>query len=137
MGARIGEYTLQRQKGGICYFGHARVQLVAGDQDVIWSVPPDDHTSLQPRHDAELIEAVLAGAQAGLEFVRSLAPASCQGRVEIVHARLQLTDIEKSAVHAAAALAVGQAFDVADRLELAFEDGWIVQVRPAGPSRYP
>ncbi|MGK8523026.1 hypothetical protein ACRS6B_16350 [Nocardia asteroides] len=135
MSARTGEYTLQRQKGGVCYFGQARVQVLAGGPDVVWAVPPDDRTSLQPRHDAELIAAALAGARAGLELVRSLLPASRHERVAIVHAQLQLTDTEKSAVHAATALAVGRAFEVADRLELAFEDGWTVRVTPAARSR--
>lgn len=65
---------------------------------------------------------------------RRAATPPCRGRVEIVYARLQLTDIEESAVRAAAVLAVGQAFDVADRLELTFDDSWTVRATRFPPS---
>ncbi|WP_447006766.1 hypothetical protein ACRAKI_09990 [Saccharothrix isguenensis] len=48
----------------------------------------------------------------------------------MVHARLDMTDIEESAVRAAAALAVAEAFGVADRVELGFDAGWTVGVEP-------
>ncbi|GHF46726.1 hypothetical protein FHX82_001546 [Amycolatopsis bartoniae] len=119
---RTGEFKLQRQKGGVGYFGQVRVRVVPGEADVVWAVPPEDRTSLQPRHDAEFVEAAVAGAREGVELVRSLGVDVA--RVEVVHAQLNVTDIEESAVRAAAALAVGEAFGVADRLVLTFDGGW-------------
>ncbi|SFJ02297.1 hypothetical protein SAMN05421835_102535 [Amycolatopsis sacchari] len=123
---RTGEFRLQRQKGGVGYFGQVRVRVVPGPADVVWTAPPEDRTSLQPREDAEFVEAALAGARDGVELVRSLG-VDVGERVEVVHAQLDLKDIEESAVRAAAALAVGEAYGVGDRLVLDFRDGWFVR----------
>ncbi|MCC8245504.1 hypothetical protein [Saccharothrix luteola] len=125
---RTGEYRLRRQHAGVGYFGQVRVRLTtASDDRVAWVVDPDDTSSLQPGPDGEFVDAAVAGAADGLDLVSRCGADTTGVAVEVVHAQLDLTDIEVSAVRAAAALAVADAFGVADRLHLVYREGWTVQ----------
>jgi hypothetical protein len=67
----------------------------------------------------------------GVELARALGVDAEGFWVEVVHAQLNLTDIDAGAVRAAAAMAVGEAFGVQDRLQLGFDNGWFVRVSEA------
>jgi hypothetical protein len=126
---RTGEYRLRRQHAGVGYFGQVRVRLTTAGEDrspVTWVVDPDDTSSLQPGPDREFVDAALAGATDGLDLVTSCGADTTGVAVEVVHAQLDLTDIETSAVRAAAALAVADAFGVADQLQPVYHQGWTV-----------
>ncbi|WP_033440191.1 hypothetical protein [Saccharothrix sp. NRRL B-16314] len=126
---RVGEYRLRRQKGGVGYFGQVRVRVAAAEGSgaaVVWRVDEDDTSSLQPGPDREFVDAALAGAADGLDLVSRCGPEPAGVVVEVVHAQFDPTDLEESAVRAAAALAVSAAFGVADRVELRFDAGWTV-----------
>lgn len=128
---RTGEYRLRRQHAGVGYFGQVRVRLTTADEDrspVTWVVDPDDTSSLQPGPDREFVDAAVAGAGDGLDLVTRCGVDPAGVAVEVVHVQLDLTDIEVSAVRAAAALAVADAFGVADRLRPVFRHGWAVDV---------
>ncbi|GAA3852405.1 hypothetical protein GCM10022243_17580 [Saccharothrix violaceirubra] len=128
---RIGEYRLRRRHAGVGYFGQVRVRLTAvgeGTSPVTWEVDPDDGSSLQPGPDREFVDAAVAGAGDGLDLVTGCGVDPAGAAVEVVHAQLDLTDIEVSAVRTAAALAVADAFGVADRLRPVFRQGWTVDV---------
>lgn len=126
----VGEFTVQRQRDGRGHFGHARVEVTcpaAGTDPVVWSVPAGDPHSVQPKHDDELVDAAFAGVRRGLELVREMGgdvPWDCT--VAIVGAWMRLTDINASAVRAASAMAVADAFGVVDRFRLEFGTGWRV-----------
>lgn len=130
MASVVGEFTVQRQRDARGHFGHARVEVTcpaAGTVPVLWSVPAGDPNSLQPKQDDELIEAAFAGVRRGLELVREVGgEASWDCTVEIVGAWMRLGDINASAVRAAAAMAVADAFGAGDRLRLEFDSGWRV-----------
>lgn len=126
-----GEFTLGRQRGGTCYFGHARVRLVPGSSHR-WAVDPDDRTSLQPRSDPDLVEAAVSGAADGVALMRECGVSVEGWCVEIVHAQVDLVDIEASAVRAAAAMAVAEAFGAGERVALGFDSGWFVLLNQAG-----
>ncbi|GAA2683841.1 MULTISPECIES: hypothetical protein [Actinosynnema] len=124
-----GEYRLRRQKGGIGYFGQVRVRVVAGDPvRVVWAVDPGDRSSLQPGSDREFTDAAVVGARDGLDLVARCGVELSGHVVEVVHAQLDLTDVEVSAVRAASAMAVAEAFGVGDRVELGFDGGWAVRL---------
>ncbi|ACU38368.1 hypothetical protein KCV87_33100 [Actinosynnema pretiosum subsp. pretiosum] len=120
-GERVGEYRLKRQRAGVGYFGQVRVRVVDGAPEgaVVWAVDPGDRSSLQPGLDQEFVDAAVAGAWDGLGVV-----GRSGGVVEVLHVQVDLTDIEVSAVRAAAAMAVVEAFGVGDRVELVFDGGW-------------
>ncbi|WP_116045710.1 hypothetical protein [Amycolatopsis palatopharyngis] len=125
----VGEFKLQRQKNGIGYFGAVKVEVsrAASEEDVVvWSVPNDDRTSIQPTMDSEFVDAAVAGVKQGRDIVRNLGVDVSDYRIAIVHSQLNLTDIEETAVRAAGALAVATAFGVEDRVELRFDAGWHV-----------
>jgi hypothetical protein len=123
-----GEYRLRRQRAGVGYFGQVRVRLVtpAGPPLVRWVVAADDPTSLQPEHDSQFVDAALAGAAQGLVLVAQCGVDPTGYTVEVVHVQFDLIDIEESAVRAAAAFAVANAFGVADHMRLGFDGGWTV-----------
>jgi hypothetical protein len=125
---RTGEYRLRRQKAGVGYFGQVRVRLVAPTDPppVRWRVAADDRTSLQPEHDSQFVDAALAGAAHGLMLVAQSGVDPTGYAVEVVHVQFDLIDIEESAVRAAAAFAVANAFGVAGHMELDFDGGWTV-----------
>ncbi|ANZ34728.1 hypothetical protein BBK82_00175 [Lentzea guizhouensis] len=125
---RTGEFKLKRQKAGVGYFGQVRVRLAAGAAPVSWQGDPADTSSLQPgvADDDEFIAAALAGAADGLRLLAEAGVDVAGQTAQVVHVQLNYTDIEVSAVRAAAALAVAEAFGVPDRLELGFDDGWTV-----------
>ncbi|KOX13605.1 hypothetical protein [Nocardiopsis sp. NRRL B-16309] len=129
-----GEYTLRRQRNGSGYFGHVRVELrpggTAGPPSVAWAVPAEDRASIGPREDAEFVAAAITGARDGVRLARALGATVDGWAVDIVRARLSLTDIEESAVRTAAAMAVGAAFGVRHRLHVRFESGWYVARDP-------
>ncbi|WP_133116311.1 hypothetical protein [Amycolatopsis antarctica] len=128
-----GEFTLQRQKNGRGYYGNVTVRVRSGagsgEPPVVWSVPEDDRTSIQPRTDAEYVDAAIAGAGDGMELARDCGREVDGLLVEIVHAQVQLTDIEESAMRAAAAMAVTGALGLRDEVELGFDAGWVVHRR--------
>ncbi len=130
-GSRFGEYRLRRQHAGVGYFGQVRIRLVTageGTSPVTWQVAPDDASSLQPGPDREFVDAALAGAADGVALASRCGADPTGVAVEVVHAQLDLTDIDVSAVRTAATLAVAEAFGVADGLRPAFYDGWSVDV---------
>ncbi|WP_205669224.1 hypothetical protein [Amycolatopsis suaedae] len=123
----MGEFRLQRQKNGRGYFGHVKVRAVpAAAPSVSWAVPPADRASLRPGVDAEFVEAALAGVRDGLGLLHGIGADVDGHAVEIVEARVYLTDLEASAVRAAGTLAVADAFGLRDRFELGFDSGWRV-----------
>jgi len=79
--------------------------------------------------DAEFVAAALAGAADGLALAGACGVDRAGVRVEITHVQLDYTDLHQSAVRAAAALAVAEAFGLADRVGLAFADGFTVSLR--------
>lgn len=135
---RRGEYKLQRQHAGVGYFGQVKVGAASSSEasgsTVEWAVPADDRTSVQPRSDSEFVAAAVAGARLGIELVAGLGAElgeEVRGcRIDVLHVQVNLIDIEESAVRAAAALAVADAFEVVDRFELRFDGGWQVEPTP-------
>lgn len=125
---RTGEFLLKRQKAGVGYFGQVRVRVVAGAEPVVWQVDPADSSSLQPGADDEFVAAALAGAADGLRLVAEAGVDVAGWSVEVVHVQLDFTDVEETAVRAAAALAVAEAFGVGERMELGFDGGWVVRL---------
>ncbi|SDG21114.1 hypothetical protein SAMN05216553_106196 [Lentzea fradiae] len=123
---RTGEFVLKRQKGGVGYFGQVRVRVVAGVEPVVWQVDPADSSSLQPGTDHELVAAALAGVADGLRLVAEAGVDVTGWSAEVVHVQLNFTDIEESAVRAAGALAVGDAFEVG--MEPVFDGGWTARL---------
>jgi hypothetical protein len=128
--SRTGEFKLKRQKAGVGYFGQVRVRVAEGTDSVSWQADPADTSSLQPgvSDDDEFITAALAGAGDGLHLVAGAGVDVTGWAVEVVHVQLNYTDIEASAVRAAAALAVAAAFGVEERMELDFDSGWVVRL---------
>ncbi len=129
------EFTIKQQKAGVGYFGQVRVRLVDGPGLVTWQADPLDHSSLQPgsSDDDEFIAAALAGAADGQRLAGEAGADNAGWSIEVVHVQVNHTDIEQSAVRAAAALAVASAFGVGERTELSFDGGWIARCKITEP----
>ncbi|MFI9402051.1 hypothetical protein [Nocardia sp. NPDC052316] len=129
-----GHYRLRRQHGGIGYFGQVTVAVGVTTKTVrprvVWAVDPADTSSIQPRFDAELVDAALCGAEDGLDLLARIGVDVSNLVVHVTHVQLYLTDIEETAVRTAAALAVAGSQAPARRFSAEYDGGWRAVVNP-------
>ncbi|WP_167768733.1 hypothetical protein [Nocardia sp. CS682] len=132
--SKRGHYRLQRQKGGVGYFGQVTVAVGRATKparsQAVWAVDPADTSSIQPRFDRELVDAALRGAEDGLGLLSRIGVDVSNLVVHVTHVQLNFTDIEQTAVRTAAALAVAGSHAPSGRFAAEYDGGWRPVVNP-------
>jgi hypothetical protein len=131
---KVGKYRLFRQADGRGAFGEVHVvvrRVLAGaETEVIWAVGSEDTSSIQPDADPLDASAALDGALQGLALARSLGVPVKDQVVSVTHVGINVADTQPDAVRAAASAAVIRAFELEDKCQIVYEDGWRYEVKP-------